>query len=202
MLCAALLVSSTLLAQSPSSGAPSSGAPSSGARPLVYVTDITAPTPALAKDAAAITTSLCGMIAKDTRVEVLCAPDVKQILSFAAMGALAGTDNPATRSLTQRMEKVDHVVGGTLTSATKDGVTVYTLVVSAGKNAEGADAMTPYFDTAIVRFEETSTGKSNPLLARLPELVQRTIKALLAPLVPPATPPTTPPEPLAPSKKP
>jgi len=164
-------------------------------RPLVYVADVEPASPKLAQEAAALTTSLCGAVAKEKRVEVLCAPDVKQILSFAAMGSMAGAANPAATSLQTRMATIGYVVTGTLTSTKKDKDDVFTLVIAAGKKAEEADALTPYVEAATIRLEEQSVGKSTRLLDRLPEISGRVMKALLAP------PPTTTPPPPEPLKK-
>jgi len=158
-----------------------------GDRPLVFVADLSAPVP-LAQDAAALTTSLCGALAKDPRVEVLCAPDVKQILSFAAMGSLTGAPSPAVESLERRLAAVKFVVNGTLAQSQD----TFTLVVAAGSRVADGGGGTPTFETASVRLEEVAKGRSIRLSERLPELSARLVKPLLAP----TTSTTLPPEPL------
>lgn len=165
-------------------------------RPIVFVADIQAATPAVTQDAAAVTTSLCGLLAKDPRVEVLCAPDVKQIMSFAAMGSLTGAPSPAVEVLEKRLAAVKFVVSGTVVQ--KDDAWI--LVVSSGAASAQADATTPAFETAVVRLEETAKGKSSRLLERLPEMTVRLLKPLLTPTTPaPSTSAATlPPAPLKP----
>jgi len=158
-------------------------------RPLVFVTDISAATPALQQDAAALTTSLCGALAPDKRIEVMCAPDVRQILEFAAMGSLTGGASPAVESLERRLETVAFVVAGTLTAKEKD---TFALVVGAGPRSPSSDVSMPAFEKPTVRFEEVGMGKSTRLLDRLPELAVRLVRPLLAP----ASVATPPPEPL------
>jgi hypothetical protein len=160
-----------------------------GQRPLVFVTDVSATTPALQQDAAALTTSLCGALARDKRIEVMCAPDVRQILEFAAMGSLTGGASPAVESLERRMGTVAFVVAGTLTAKEKD---TFVLVVGAGPRSPSSDPSMPAFEKPTVRFEEVGMGKSTRLLDRLPELAVRLMRPLLAP----ASTATQPPEPL------
>jgi hypothetical protein len=160
------------------------------ARPLVFVRDIEAPA-GLRPDAASLTTALCGLIAKDPRVEVLCAPDVKQIMDFAAMGALTGAGTPAVDALERRLAAVTVVVSGSL--AQRDADTI-ALVVSAGPRSAGGDALTPAFGAPAIKVEEAVKGKSSRLLERLPELSARVLKPLLTPT--PTSSSTAPPEPL------
>lgn len=158
-------------------------------RPLVFVADLSA-TAGLQQDAAALTTALCGLLAKDPRIEVLCAPDVKQIMSFAAMGSLTGAPSPAIDTLERRLAAVKYVVNGSL--AQRDG-DAFVLVVSAGTRVADGGGGTPTFETASVRLEEAAKGKSTRLIERLPELAARLTKPLLAPAT---TSTTAPPEPL------
>jgi hypothetical protein len=161
----------------------------SSGRPLVFVADVAAPS-GLQADAASLTTALCGVLAKDVRVEVLCAPDVKQIMGFAAMGALTGGSSPAVDALERRLAAVTVVVSGTL--AQKDTDT-FTFVVAAGPRAADGGAQTPAFETPTVRLEETAKGKSGRLLERLPELSARLLKPFVTR---PSTSTSAPPEPL------
>lgn len=159
-------------------------------RPIVFVRDIGAPA-GLQPDAASLTTALCGLIAKDPRVDVLCAPDVKQIMGFAAMGALTGASTPAVDALERRLAAVTVVVSGSL--APRDADTI-ALVVSAGPRSASGDALSPAFEAASVKLEEAVKGKSSRLLERLPELSARVLKPFLTPA--PSTSTTAPPEPL------
>lgn len=161
-------------------------------RPLVFVADVTA-APGLEADASSLTSSLCGAVARDKRFDVLCAPDVRQILGFAAMSSATGAASPAVEKLQSRLEHVDYVVNGTLNQRAKDELV---FVVVAGPRAADADASAPYTDKVLVKLEEVGTGKSARLLDRLPEIATRIGGALL-----PASPSTTaPPAPL-PAKK-
>jgi hypothetical protein len=157
-------------------------------RPLIFVADLAAPAP-LAQDAAALTTSLCALLARDSRVEVLCAPDVKQILDFAAMGALTGAPGPAVESLERRLAAVKFVVNGHLTQH-EAGAAV---VVSGGpRRADSGDGSLPIFDIVSVRLEAAAKGKNTRLGERLSELSTRLVTSLLAP----GTSVSLPPEPL------
>jgi hypothetical protein len=168
-------------------GAPAAAQKPAG-HPLVFVADVVGPAP-LQQDAAALTTALCGALAKDPRIEVLCAPDVKQIMSFAAMGALTGGSSPAVDSLERRLAAVTWVVNGTLTQQ-PDG---FGFVVAAGARLPDGGGGTPSFESASVRLEESVKGKSTRLVERLPELSTKVLKPLLAPTT---TTTTAPPEPL------
>jgi hypothetical protein len=164
------------------------GAAQAQTRPLIFVADLAAPAH-LTQDAAALTTSLCAMLARDPRIEVLCAPDVKQILDFAAMGALTGAPSPAVERLERRLAAVKFVVNGHLTSH-EGGAAV---VVAGGlRRADGGDFSLPILDSVSVRLEAAANGKSTRLSERLSDLSARLVTSLLAP----ATSATLPPEPL------
>jgi hypothetical protein len=164
----------------------------SGDKPVVFVTDITGTTPPLMQAGSALTTSLCGQMAKDKRIEVLCAPDVKQIMGFAAMGALTGASSPAVTSLEDRLAKVSWVVSGVLSPNGKD----FSLVLSTGPRAADADPHAPAFEKATLRLEEVASGSTARLMDRLPEMASRLAKAT----VPAPVEATQPPKPLAPKK--
>ncbi len=172
--------------------ASSAAAAQSGeSRPVVFVTDISGETPELSQAGAAITTSLCGQLAKDKRIEVLCAPDVKQIMGFAAMGALTGGASPALSALEGRLAKVSFVVTGAISAKGKD----YTLVLSTGPRAPEADPNSPAFEKPILRLEEAASGSTARLMERLPEMAARLAKAAA-----PSKEATEPPKPLSPKK--
>ena len=157
-------------------------------RPLIFVADLAAPAP-LSQDAAALTTSLCAMLARDSRVEVLCAPDVKQILHFAAMGAITGAPGPAVESLERRLAAVKFVVNGHLTQHETGAAVV---VAGGPRRADDGDGSLPILDTVSVRLEAAANGKSTRISERLADLSARLVTSLLAP----STPVSLPPEPL------
>jgi hypothetical protein len=157
-------------------------------RVLVYVDDVVTDNPKLKNEVGALTSALCGAVAKDKRLDVLCAPDVKQILGFAAASSMIGTASPAVDSVQRRLEKVKFVISGTLVMRNADVV----LTVQAGPTAEGADATALFSDKPIVKVEEATPAAKMKLLDQLPNVAGRVIKGLLAPA------PTTPPAPLAP----
>lgn len=159
-------------------------------RVVVYVNDIVA-VPALDNDASALTSALCSSLARDPRVDVLCAPDVKQLLSFAAATSMLGT-NPAGERLQQRIESTRFVVTGRLVG---DAGTV-TLTTSIGPRAEGADVGAMFFEAAAFAVEERVAGKASALLDRLPAFSRRLVDGVLAPA--PTTDTATPPAPLRP----
>jgi len=155
-------------------GAAAAQAPVAADRPLIFVADI-APAPGLDADASSLTSALCGAIAKDKRFDVLCAPDVRQILGFAAMSSATGAASPAVEKLQSRLESVDFVVNGTLNPRARDELA---LVVVAGPRAADSDASAPFTDKVVVKLEEIAPGKSSRLLDRLPDVAARIGKAL------------------------
>lgn len=165
-------------------------------RPLVFVADI-APTAGLEADAAAVTASLCSALAKDKRLDVLCAPDIRQILSFAAMSTTAGA-NPATSKLEARLESLDYVVTGTISARGKEEIA---LVVAVGPRDPDGDFMAPSTTKPLVKIEEVAAGKAHRLLDRLADIASRLTQPMLATSAAQTTAPTTaPPAPLPPKK--
>lgn len=160
-------------------------------RALVYVDDLVTADKALAQDAQALTTSLCAALSKDKRLDVMCGPDVKQILSFAATSAMIGNGASPANAVSERLDKAKHVVQGTLR---KDGANVV-LVIKAGPRADGATTAGMFTDKPVVALEEKA-DKSQKLLDRLPALAAKVGGALLTPA------PSAPPAPLAPAPAP
>lgn len=154
-------------------------------RVLVYVDDIAADAK-LKGEAAALTSSLCGALAKDKRLDVMCAPDVKQILGFAAASSMIGTTSPAIENVQKRLESVKFVVAGALAPRANDVV----LTVQAGPKADGAEATALFAEVAIAKVEEVSPAKQMKLLEKLPDVSSRLVKAMLTP--PAAQPQNTP----------
>lgn len=158
-------------------------------RPLLYVADVTPAAPGLQQDAAALTMALCGTMARDKRVEVMCAPDVRQILEFAAMSSLTGGSSPAGEALERRLAAVAFIVSGSLSRkeekspGRKDVAeqSAFVLVVAGGPKNPDGDPSVPAFDKPTVRFEEVGIGQSTSLLGRLPELTTRLLGTLLTP---------------------
>jgi hypothetical protein len=160
-------------------------------RVLVYVDDVVPGDKTLASDAAALTTALCAALGKDKRVDVLCAPDVKQILNFAATAAMigaGGNEKGPGGAVQERLEKSRYVVSSTYK---KDGGKLV-LVIKAGPKAADAQASALYSDKPVIALEERADGQ-RVLLDKLSSLSERVIAALLAP---PASMSASPPAPL------
>lgn len=157
-------------------------------RVLIYVDDVVAADKSLAADANALTTSLCAAIGKDKRFDVLCAPDVKQILSFAATAAMVGTSGGPGGAVQERLDRTKHVVSATFKKQGGD----YVLVVKAGPKAADAQATSLYSDKPVIALEEKGDGQRK-ILEKLPTLAARITAALVpsggaaaAPSPPPA----------------
>lgn len=158
-------------------------------RVLIYVDDVVAADPKVKQESAALTSALCGALAKDKRLDVMCAPDVKQILGFAAASSMIGTTSPAVENVQKRLENVKFVVAGTLAPRGSDIV----FTVQAGPKAENAEASALFAETAIVKVEEVSPAKQMKLLEKLPDVSSRVVKAILAPSASSPTGPAGPP---------
>lgn len=150
------------------------------AKKTVFVADLVADA-ALSADATALTSSLCGLLAKDKTIDVLCAPDVRQIMGFAAMSSATGGVSPTVEKLQARLEAVDFVVAGKVQPRQKE----FVLVVGIGPRAEGADATSPYAESSLASVEVVGPG-AGKLLDQLPEVTRRLLTPLKAPLPPPA----------------
>ena len=161
-------------------------------RVLLYVDDVVTDNPKLHNEVGALTSALCGAVAKDKRVDVLCAPDVKQILGFAAATSMMGSASPAVESVQKRLENVKFVISGTLALRGADVV----LTVSGGPPAEGADASALFSDKALVKVEEVTPAAKMKLLDSLPQVAARVIKGLVAPAPTTNALPIPPPAPL------
>jgi hypothetical protein len=164
----------------------------SGDRVLVYVNDVVTADPKMAAQAASLTSSLCGQLAKEKRLDVMCAPDVKQIMGFAATSFMIGTTNAAVEKVEARLSTVKHVVQATLTPRAND----YVLTVQLGPRAEEADASSMFSNAPVLRIEEVSPAEKPKLLEKLPEVAQRLARSMLAP---PAPSTSAPPAPLTPA---
>jgi hypothetical protein len=175
------------LAQAPQAAAPGTA----GGRPLVvFVGDVQAQPP-LAGDAATMTSSLCDLIGRDKRVEVICAADVRQIMSFGAAGAMLGGVSSAVDKLEERLQKTDAVVDARLVRQGE----VNLLLVQGGPTLSGSSAVSMAMERAVVRLE-TKGKTSEAIIGRLPDVAARVVAGLVAPVVQKAPPPP-PPAPLA-----
>jgi hypothetical protein len=175
-------------------------APKSDDRVLVYVDDVVPADKSLSSDATALTTALCAAVGKDKRFDVLCAPDVKQILSFAATAAMVGTNGGPGAAVQDRLDRTKHVVSATFK---KDGAN-YVMVVKAGPKAADAQATSLYSDKPVIALEEKGDAQRK-ILEKLPALASR-ITAALVPSTTNAATSAPPPAPLpapapAPAKK-
>lgn len=162
-------------------------------RVLVYVDEVKVGDKSLAGDATALTTALCAAIGKDKRVDVLCAPDVKQILSFAATAAMIGNSGGPSGALQERLERTRHVVSA---AYRKEGGN-FILVVKAGPKAAEAAGTALFSDKPVIALEEKGDHQRK-LLDKLPAVAGRVTAALSAAegVVPAPSAPPPPPAPL------
>jgi hypothetical protein len=150
-------------------------APASDDRTLIYVDDVVPADKTLSSDANALTTSLCAALSKDKRLDVLCAPDVKQILSFAATAAMVGTNGGPGSAIQQRMEKTKIVVSSTFKKASGK----YVLVLKAGPKAAEAQATAMFTDKPIIALEE-SGDQQKQILDKMDSLASKLSGAVFA----------------------
>ncbi len=156
------------------------------ARTLVFVDDVVAADAALSPDAAALTSTLCAALSKDKRLDVLCAPDVRQILAFAATAAMVGTGGGPTGAMMERLDKTALMVSGSLR---KDGAS-FVLVTKGGVKSASSTPEAMEIERALLALEQRAGGQ-RALLDALPGLAARLGEGLLKPAAPsvPAPPP-------------
>ncbi len=159
------------------------------ARISLYVDDVTPADKTLANDASALTTMLCSNLAKDKRFDVLCAPDVRQVLQFSANVSLIGGAS-STNPLERRLDMVSHVVNA---SFRKDH-DKFVFQVKAGPRSPQSDRIAMFTEAPVVAFEETATN-AKAFLDAAGNTSARVAAALLAPpssappaLLPPVAP--------------
>jgi hypothetical protein len=143
----------------------------------VYVNEVAVDDAKLAGEAGALTSALCAALSKDKRVDVLCAPDVRQLLSFAATSSMMGMAPPATESLERRAAATRFVFSSRLV-VDNDGALLTTTV---GPRADGADLSSMFANGSVATAQEKVRGKSLALLDRLPVIAQRLLASALAP---------------------
>lgn len=164
-------------------------------RVLVFVDDVAPADATLGSDATALTAGLCAAIAKDKRLDVMCAPDVRQILTFAATAAMIGTTNSPGNAVTDRLDRTQLVVSAALR---KEGG-AWVLVVKGGPKAADARPEAMYADQVKVALEQRADAQKK-LLDAMPGLAARIIDGMLKPSSAPA--PTAPPAPLGDPQRP
>lgn len=164
-------------------------------RVLVYVDDVSVADPKLQSEANALTSSVCSTLGKDKRLDVMCAPDVKQIIGFAAASSMIGTTSPAVENLQKRLDAVAFVVAGNLQPRGADMV----LTLQVGPKSAQSDSSALFAETSLVKLEAVGPPKATKLLDKLPDIGARLVKAMLSPTPsdapappPPAPLPTTP----------
>lgn len=128
---------------------------------LVFVDEIQADK-ALAADATALTTSLCTALSKSKDVDVACAPDLKQIMGFAASAGLMGIEQGSTAKIEQRLAGTTHVVTGRLR---RDGA-AYVLLLSTSEKGPESTGMMMVPGKALATSEERGDS-SKAVLAKL-----------------------------------
>jgi hypothetical protein len=178
----------------------SAGAARADAPVPLYVNDVVVADGALAADASALTSSLCAALAKDKRVDVLCAPDVKQLLAFSATTAMIGSSSPAVETLQRRIDATRLVVSSQL--AVDKGTSLLTTVL--GEKDDGAEIGAMSTSKPVVVLTEKVSGRTTALLERLPGVAKRLVDAAVAPApgtlpAQAAVPSTAPPAPLTPA---
>jgi TolB-like protein len=149
-------------------------------RTLVFVSSFSTTDKSLAQNADAMTSSFCAQLSKNPRLDVICAPDVKQILEFAANASLMGSNNNGATKVTERLDRVQQIVSGTLRREGNQMV----LVVKAGPRAKESEGLTLFSDKAVVGLEERS-DKAKALLDRLPAVATRVGDAVSPKKAPP-----------------
>jgi hypothetical protein len=185
---AAVLVAGASVALAQTTPGPAGGVQQ---KPLViFVGDVMTDakqTPPLTSEAAALTSELCGALGRDKRVEVLCAPDIRQLLDFAATQAMLG-GNPAADRIAARAEAADGMVQ---TRLHREGGALV-LVLEAGPLLEGSSLTGMGLAKALVRLENKAATNQG-LVARLPDVSARIVAGLVAPVAQQAPPPPPPP---------
>ena len=164
--------------------------PQAAERALVFVDDVVPADKALATDASALTSGLCAAFAKDKRLDVMCAPDVRQILSFAATAAMVGTTQSPGNAVTDRLDRTQHVISAAL----RKEAGAWVLVVKGGPKAPEARPEAMFSDQPKVAVEQRADAQKK-LLDALPSLVAKVAEGLLKPA---AAAPMPPPAPLKP----
>jgi hypothetical protein len=142
-----------------------------------FVNEIAVDDPRLAGDASALTSALCAALARDKRAEVLCAPDIKQLIAFAATSSMIGGGPSASDKLAEKAAATRWVVGGRL-RLDKAGAT---LTVAVGPKDESSDLSLMFSSTALITIDEKAGGKTLVLLDRMPAVARRLLEASLAP---------------------
>lgn len=166
-------------------GASSSAAqPQPAERALVFVDDVAPADKSMATDASALTSGLCAAFAKDKRLDVMCAPDVRQILSFAATAAMVGTTQSPGNAVTDRLDRTQHVISAAL----RKEAGAWVLVVKAGPKAPEARPEAMFSDQPKVAVEQRADAQKK-LLDALPGLVAKVAEGLLKPAAPAPLPP-------------
>lgn len=169
---AALPVLVALGAAAPPAVTPPAPAP----RTLVYVDDVAAAEQALSPDATTLTSTLCAALGKDKRLDVICAPDIRQILGFAATAAMVGSGTGPTGAVMERLDKTQLVVSSALR---KEGAG-FVLVVKAGTKGANATPEAMYVEPVLVAFEQRAATQ-RALLDTLGGLATRVAAGLLKP---------------------
>lgn len=182
-----LVTTSLLLAALLAGVSPARAGEKTDDRVLVYVDEVQTVDKALGNDATALTTSLCAALGKDKRIDVLCAPDVKQILSFAATAAMVGTSGGPGGALQERLERTKHVVSA---AYRKEGGS-FVLVVKAGPKAADAQAAALFSDKPVIALEEKA-DQPKKILDKLPAVASRVAAALATPATGAPPPPPSP----------
>lgn len=121
-------------------------------------------------DGSGLTGSFCGDLMKDKSLEVVCETDMRQMMDFAALQAMAGTGSNASDPIKRRMGQVEVLVRGTVEKG-KHGL-ILNLEVHERDPAFDGEMLTPAREYGRLRIKGISGGLSG-LSQRLPGVAKR-----------------------------
>lgn len=151
----------------------------------VYVMDVDVEKGVTA-DAHHLTSAICTALAKDKRLEVLCAPDVQQLLQFSGQLAMFGGESDAAEKVAKQLLRVRFVVKGQL-SRGEGGLVLRLGLHEKAKESDGLHVI-PGERRALLT-EKLEPGQTAKILDRAPALATRLATHAYAASDPPPPPP-------------
>lgn len=151
----------------------------------VYV-DQVAVEKGLTVDGRALTSTLCSALAKEKGLEVMCAPDVEQLVAFSGQLALMGKSSPTLEKLEKQMARVRVVVRGELRKGEGGGLAFHVGVHDKVDGDTGGIVL-PGERRSVIR-EPIPDGKATRLLDRMPALAKQAAAHVRASVAPPPPP--------------
>lgn len=143
----------------------------------VFISDV-AVDKGVTVDGQALTSTLCSAFGKAARLDVMCAPDVKQLVSFAGQLAMMGKKSPAIEKLEAQMTKVRWVVRAELKKGDKGGLVFHLGVHDKVSGDNGVFAVAG--ERRALFKEPLPDGKTARLLDRIPVLAKQATEQMLA----------------------